>query len=164
VIFYRNIYNVNWVKLVKMLTPIVLRQNPLTCFIKAFTHPFIILHNDFISYSNRVNYHLQITPQVCYLEKALNDKYDLVHRRIFITDAPEYLPIILFRKSENKKLLIKRKTEGNPQVLYTKPETALFGVDFIVNIPVGIVFDANELKAFLQVYKLATKTFKIKIF
>ncbi|KAA2245483.1 hypothetical protein F0L74_05870 [Chitinophaga agrisoli] len=59
--------------------------------------------------------------------------------------------------------MLHRKSEGGAVVLYTKAETTAFNVDFIVNVPIAVSFDMNELTAFVNSYKLASKTFKVKI-
>ncbi len=122
------------------------------------------LYIRFTAFRMGIKYNLLITPQVCFLEKALNDRYDVAARRIFITDAPEYLPLVLFRRIEGKKVVFHRKSENLHQVLYTKAETAQFSVDFIINIPIGIAYDLAELRAFVDGYKLVTKTYKVKTF
>lgn len=121
------------------------------------------LHSRFVYYRNNALYRLSITPQVCYLEKALNDRYDVIERRIYITDGVELSGLPLFLKVENKPTVFSRKSEGNEQVLYTKAETAYFSADFVINVPVTVPFDISEITAFVNGYKLASKTFKVRI-
>jgi hypothetical protein len=150
--YNRNIYNINWVKFVTELTPIRWRMVKHLVWLRAMAATWGDLYIRFRIYRASIKYQLLITPQVCFLEKALNDRYDTVLRRIFIEDAPEYLPMVLFRKIEGKKVVLHRKVEALHQVLYVKAETAQFSVDFI------------ELRAFVDGYKLVTKTYKVKIF
>jgi hypothetical protein len=158
-----NIYTVNWNKLAIWFIPQALRKTKTLCFIQALVSPVNDLHTRFLYYRQNTIYNLGISPQVCYLQKALNDRYDVALRRIKIVDGVEYDAIPLFLKVENKPVKLYRKSEGIPQVLYTKAETALFSVDFIVQVPSDVVFDLAEMTAFVNSYKLASKVFKIQI-
>lgn len=162
--YNRPIYGVNWQKLAHWYTPVHWRFQVLLSWVKAVAGLSNDLYNRFRAYRNIIKYSLLITPQVCYLEKALNDRYDIVQRRIYIDDGPEFLPIAFFRRVENKPVAIFRRSEGIGLVLYRRAETAQFGVDFIVHIPSDIVFDMPELRAFVTGYKLTTKTFGVQIF
>jgi hypothetical protein len=157
-----NIYQVTWNKLVTWFIPQALRKTKLLCFVQALVAPVNDLHTRFLYYRQTTIYSLGISPQVCYLQKALNDRYDLVLRRIIIVDGVEYDALPLFRKVENKPVRLYRRSESIPLVLYTKSETALFSVDFIVKVPVDISFDQTEMTAFVTSYKLASKVFKIQ--
>lgn len=162
--YNREIYNVNWPKLAHWFTPMHWRFAKLLSWIKAIAGLNIDLYGRFMAYRAAIKYSLLITPQVCYLEKALNDRYDIADRRIYIEDAPEYLPVALFKRAENKPVKLFTRAEGNPVILWRRAETAEFGVDFIVFVPSDVVFDMAEIKAFVTGYKLTTKTFEVQIF
>jgi hypothetical protein len=132
-------------------------------WLMALNRPVTSLHGRFLIFRKRVVYDLHITPQVCSMEKALNDRWDIVQRRIFITRGVERNPVVLFRKVELKKLPLFRKTEAQPQVLWAKAETANYGVDYIINIPLFLPFDIDELNAFVEVIN-PTKTQRVNLF
>lgn len=159
-----RIYIVDWQKLATWLMPPALRDAELLGFVKALVAPISNLHNRFLTYRNYINYQLTITPQVCYMEKALNDRYDVDDRRITIVDAAEKTPVVLFTKPENKPIKLYTKAENIHKVFFTKGETAQFTVDFIVKVPVMVDFDVNEMTQFVNSYKLPGRTFKIMIF
>jgi hypothetical protein len=158
-----NKQNIDFKKLVIWLLPTPTRRPALIAWIMGLIAPAIRLYNQFISFWQYSIYRLSITPQVCYLEKALNDKYDTQLRRIIIVDALEFEGVPFYRKPESKPVVIYKKTEGTALVLYTKSESSIFGVDFIIEIPNDVVFNSTELTAFVNSYKLATKLFKIRI-
>ncbi|SEW01821.1 hypothetical protein SAMN05428988_1302 [Chitinophaga sp. YR573] len=148
--------------MVKWLLPPALRQPEQMAGLNALVSPINDLHTRLIYYRANAIYRLGITSQVVHLERALNDRYDVVERRIYITDGVEMNALPLFLKSENKPVKLFKKSEGIPVILYTKAETSIFSADFIVNVPVLITFDMAEMTAFVNGYKLASKTFKIK--
>lgn len=158
-----NIFTVNWNRLVNWLTPVPLRKPKMTAMLITVAKPVKDLYSDFLGYRDFTNYWLNINPQVCFMQKALNDRWDIADRRIRIVDAIEYNASPLFLKAENKPSRLFTKAEGIPKVLYTKAETAAFTVDFIVKVPADVVFDMSEMRAFVEAMKLASKTFQIKI-
>jgi hypothetical protein len=162
--YNREIYNINWPKLAHWFTPVHWRFPVLISWVKGVAGLSNDLYSRFMAYRNLIKYSLLITPQVCYLEKALNDRYDVALRRIYIEDAPEQLPVALFLRAENKPVKLFTRAEGNPVILWRRAETAEFGVDFIVFVPASLLFDMPELRAFVTGYKLTTKTFGVQTF
>lgn len=158
-----NIFNLNYKKLVVWLLPKPIRKPVQVAWLLALASPVIRLFNEFQAFRQSVIYHLTISPQVCKLEKLLNDRYDTVNRGIWIDDAREYEPLFLYQKAESKPVHLYRKSENKPKYLYTKAETSALGVDFIIYVPVFVVFDINELSSLIKKYKLVSKTFKVSI-
>lgn len=159
-----NIYTVDWYKLATWLVPPVLRKSKTLAFVKAMATPINDLQSRFLTYRNYTLYNLGITPQVCYLQKALNDRYDVDDRRIQVVDAGEKLPVPFFLKVENKPQRLYKKTEAQHLVLFQKAETAQFTADFVIRVPAIITFDKKEMTAFVNSYKLLSKTFNIITF
>jgi hypothetical protein len=161
--YNRKIFTVDWEKMIRWLINYRLRKPRQIAWLNSLLYPLTYLYNLFLAFRKSVVYRLNITPQVCYLEKALNDRYDIVLRRIRIVDGKEMNPIPLFQKVENKKQVLFTKGEDIPLVLYTKEETAQYGVDFIILMPLFLPFDYNELRAFMEtISKLTTRTYRVQ--
>ncbi|RXK57578.1 hypothetical protein ESA94_20480 [Lacibacter luteus] len=159
---YYQAYNVDFKKLGLQTMYEHWRKAKHNGWIKAVLQPLVTLYSLFVIYRNTQRYKLQITPQVCFLEKALNDKYDVELRRIYIDEPPEKQAIPLYRKTEAKKQVLYRKSEATELVLYRKNETSVFSVDFLIVIPVSIAIDMPELRAYVDSYKLVTKTYTVQ--
>lgn len=159
----KKIYTVDWVKLARWLLPPRLRQPRFRALVKALTTPINELHTQFTYYRLNVDYRLKITPQVCHLQRALNDRYDVTERRIYITGRVERAAVPMYKKVESKPVVFNVRAEGDGVVFYTKQETSQFSADFVINIPITVAFDLAELTAFVNIYCLAGKTFKVKI-
>ena len=125
--------------------------------------PVSILHQRFLLYRNAKNYQLFITPQVCFLERLLNDGFDFTLRRIRIVDAIWYLPTYIYQEAELKPVAIYQEAEFNPVYLYTENEAGEFKDDFVVKVPAGLVFNENEMRGKLDAYKLAGTHYKIQV-
>lgn len=109
-------------------------------------------------------YQLIITPQVCYLERLLNDRYDFTQRRIFLTDGIDHPPTYLYQDEEVKPMYMNQVSEDDPVYLYTDGESGDMKDDFIIWVPKDISFEENEMIGLVKVYKLAGTKFKIQRF
>lgn len=158
-----NIYNVDWGKLARWLTPTVLRKNIFTAFLNALITPISLLHNSFMSYRSDVNYRLSITVQAVYLQKLLNDRFDIDQRRILVEKQQQYNALYLYLRDENKPLDLYTKAEALPLTLRTKSEINVYTVDFIVKVPFGLHFSKDEMQGVINApgNKLESKTYKI---
>lgn len=157
-----NPYNLNFKKLLIWLLPTPLRRPWWIAWLLALISPLIKLYQEFLAFRTAVLYRLSIKPQVCFIEKALNDRFDVASRGIWIDDSIEFNPLPLFLKAENKPVVLYKKSEGIPLILYTKGETATYTVDFIINVPASVVFDANEMRSYVKSFLDCVK-FKIVI-
>lgn len=158
-----NLYNLDFRWLVRKLIKTELRQSKTLAFLYACTSYLDKLKNDLVAYRNYVSYRLSITPQVIRLEAFLNDRYDVQQRRIRIVKAVVFNPVPFYIKDENKPVELYQKTEAEQLVLYTKSETAQFTVDFIIRVPVQVVFDMDEMMNYVSDDVLQSKVYKIQI-
>ncbi len=159
-----NIFHIDYKKLVKLLMPVRLRNPIISASLSGFIWCLQLIYNTFIQ--NRIVnlYRLTITPQVVYLERLLNDKYDISLRRIRIDDTITHDALYIYQKEENKPLELYIKSENKPVYLYRSEETDLNPVDFIILVPYDVQFQEPEFRAVVDSYKLAGKTYLIKRF
>ena len=98
-----------------------------------------------------------ITPQVCFLEKMLNDKYDKEQRRIRIED-PEVIEGRFFfphTDTPDKKFYFGKKAYFVKDTRYNNTD-----LRFIVVLPVSIEA-TDEMRALIDRYKLASVSYWI---
>src|SRR5205085_605358 len=98
-------------------------KTKLGIIMQASFFPFIWLHAQFLKYRDAKNYQLIISPQVCYLERMLNDRFDSSLRRIKIDDAVWHLPWFLYQEDELKPQALFLESENKPKALYTEGES-----------------------------------------
>ena len=161
-----NIYDIDFKNLVNWLVPEVLHKPRLMALVSALVTPVVFLHNQFKTNRDNNLYKLLITPQVCYMEMALNDKYDKDDRRIKIVRPKTYEAMFVFQKIENKPAYLYRKSETTAphSWLYKKGEASDNQYDFIVKVPSTITFDMDEIMAVVDGYMLPDKFYTINIF
>lgn len=158
-----NIYNIIYSKLVTWLTPSVLRKPKILAWLGIIIAPVQYIYQDLLRFRTAKLYELGITPQVCYLQKLLNDKYDYAQRRIKIVDAIDGAIWWIFTDAENKPQPIYTDAENESQYIFTDGECGGLLNDFIVEVPSAVTFNLNEMVSLLTNYKLASKQFAIQI-
>ncbi|THU36924.1 hypothetical protein FAM09_18345 [Niastella caeni] len=161
----QRIFDISYKKLITWLVPAVLRKSKTMALLNALVSPVVYIYNLFLINRRNNLYKLRITPQVCYVEMALNDKYDSSNRQIKIVQPKRYEPLYLFRPVENQPAFFFKKIEAaKPKTwLYQKGEASAFQYDFIVQVPATVVFDINEMTAVIDSYILPDKVYKISI-
>ncbi len=159
-----NVYNVNWNKLVSWLTPARLFLPKVFALLKALVSPISSLHGLFISFRKQKLYDLSINSQVCRLEKLLNDKFDSVQRRIYITDGEKSKRKYIFKRSELVPLPVYLDAESNPTFIYKDAEITTITYHFIVNVPLGIKYKEAVINSLLNTYRLPSRKYKLETF
>lgn len=157
-------YNIQFNDLVAERIPPRLRQPRLLAFVSALSGEVNREYQLFRLNRQSNLYKLVITPQVCYLEKLLNDRYDFTQRRIYIKDGNDKPPTYVYRDDELKPLPLYQDLENLPVYLYTDGESGDMSDDFVVWVPVSIDFEEAEMSSLVKAYKLAGTKFKIQRF
>ncbi len=155
------IFNIIYSKLVQWLTPSMLRKQKMLAWLNVCISPVTFVYNNLLRFRTLTLYRLSITPQVCYLQKLLNDQYDYISRRIRIVDAVQTDPLYLFQDVEEKPVWLFMDAEASPEWLFTDGEASDLKDDFIVIVPLDVPFDKNEMMSLINAYKLASKQFTI---
>ena len=155
------VYGINILRVITLLVPTFLRQPKQLAWLGALAFPWVILHGQFMQYRTQALRQIQTTPQVWALEKLLNDAYDYVQRRIYISDGVYSSTICFFEKESNRPV---RFYEDQP-VYFSENHQADSSVDFVVHLPQRLLLSEGELAQFkgvIRQYALPDKTFEIE--
>lgn len=118
-------------------------------WLMALLAPLLTLHNKFLSFIKMTEIEIKTNGQVCKLEKALNSRFDPGLERIMIEDAEDADIVFAYLASENKPVYL-------PTFL-----TAGTGLDFIVKVPSEYAIYIQDIKAFIDHFKLPTTKYTI---
>jgi hypothetical protein len=146
-------------KLVLWLVPEFIRKNNTLLLLYAFTLTVRNLYNSFQRFVQDKLYRLNHNSQVCYLRAVLNDRFDLIERRILITDF-EGIERIYFWPDN----ALRDVNFGVTQYFWPESAYADSGIDFTVKIPAGVAVTASEmarLQSQINEYKLPGKNYNI---
>jgi hypothetical protein len=154
-----GLFNVNFKILINTYLKGRWRNSVMLAWLGVLVSPVVYVYGLFIAYMAVVLYELSINGQVCLMEKALNDTFDTVLRRIYIADPIYDDPIWLYLDDEEKPVWLYLDSEDKPLWLYLDSEVyADGGVQFVVYVPAGLVYDTNRMKALINKYRLVSKT------
>jgi hypothetical protein len=159
-----NSYSVDLGRLATWLVPKALRKDRFLVMVKAGVLALYVTYNAFLRYRDAKSYQLRITPQKCYLERLLNDRFDSTDRRIRIVDAVWHLPSFIFQEPELKPEYEYQEGEAAPRYLYQEGEVGIARLDFVVRVPMAVAFVDAEMRAMLDQYKLFGTKYTIQTF
>lgn len=142
------------------MLPTFLRKQNLTDLLEITLRPIKLLYEWFVGNRNNNLYQLDITSQVCKLEKVLNDRFDSVSRRIKIIDGNYVGDDFIFTAVESNFIYLH---DDAPFTLKLSGEYNSQVFDFIIQVPGAVAFDESEMTVLINSYKLASKTFTIQI-
>jgi hypothetical protein len=157
-----SIYDIDHDALATELVPKVIRNEKMVAWVKCLVYPVSLMYQVFLRFRTAKNYELGITPQVCYLEKLLNDRWDAADRTIEIVDGQDKPPTYFYKRAESKPVYFRKRSEDVPVVLYTRGESGAIQDDFVILVPYAIIFNEAEMRSLVKVYKLAGTKFKIQ--
>ncbi len=134
-------------------------------WLRSLMAPLQSLNSTFVDYVADVRYRLRLTGQVIYLEHYLNDLYDNVERRIYITDGDAILPVFIYNKADGQEPIdIYNKSEMQAPLYLTNKSEFDGNVDFIINIPYDTATTPillDKIKASTNIYKPAARRYRI---
>ncbi len=131
-------------------------------YLIASISPIKTLHFTWSQFRIDNIYKLDHNGQVCYLRKALNDKFDPVERRIYIGDGQLFDTFYIYTEAEAQDRFVHAEEEDPVIYLRTESETADTGLDFIVYVPTAIASSQiHGLNSLIKFYKLGGKRYNI---
>lgn len=158
-----NIYGVDIYKIGRSLVPKGLKKTKLLILLQAALNPWLFGLDNLSRYRTAKLYQLSITTQVCYLQKMLNDRYDLTLRRILIDKSQPREPWFIYQEAELKPQYVYQESENNPVWVYSDNEAGTVTDDFVVFVPAAVSFNEDEMRSLLDAYKLFGKHYKIAL-
>jgi hypothetical protein len=151
-------------RLITWLKPTFLRKPKQFAWLYALLYPVIWLYHS-------VLYRMQHDSRVKYLEKMLNEWFDVAGydpdnheatKTVYIGDGIRPKKTYLYQDYEFKPVYAFQDYENKPVFIYRAIEFLQNFFDFIVWIPFSYVYNEAVLKARINYYKLAGKSYKIE--
>ncbi|MEE9408117.1 MAG: hypothetical protein V3V28_08590 [Polaribacter sp.] len=155
-----NVFKIDFYALAVQLMPVQWRKPRHIAFVKVLVTPFVLMLQQLRKYRSTTIYKLQHDSRIGKVEKVLNDKFDIIERRILIIEGQRKRQNYSFYRSENREAL------ATPFVTYSQDEVAEFSSDFEVCIPtvVGLISsDLTQLNTLVRYYADKDKHFVIKL-
>jgi hypothetical protein len=155
-------YDIDFDALIRSLLPVRLRKAVMEHWLRCLVQPVKDVYQWFIANRNANLYTLSHNSQVVYLQAALNDMFDPATRGIYISEVPGTLPVYVYLPAEHHPqwLAVAGETPvtySAPMWLYTSAETALSGYDFVVMVPMAVLWEPVRMRALIDKYRLPSR-------
>lgn len=155
-------FNVDFRKALYNLIPHFLRGEKNLAWLYSLQQPLKALNGVFVSFRNNINYRLQFTAQIIYLEHYLNDQFDQATRGIFIDNIEQVDFKFIFNNVELKPAIyLYNNSEAQPPVYFYQYTELLEGDTYIINVPVAVAFDELVMRSKVDFYNNAGKNYSI---
>lgn len=171
-------YKIDFARFAVYMLPPVLRSVFLVALLKVMVMPLRYIYDKFYSLKEKTDDRLDITGNVQYLEKALNDAFCLTGRQIYIVTPDEVTKrrAFYFRKEAQPPACLFTHEEGNGLVFGLKNEY-FQTLNFIVRVPTFLCTSTESreedkfgwehylaIRNILDTYKPAGRTFGIELY
>lgn len=146
-------------RFVQQLLPPILRSRIMMVLFRVLITPLRYLYNEFLTYRDSVSSRLNITANVQYIQKALNDAFYLTDNQIYIVSPEEERTTTFYFQKEGQVVNYLYQKDGKSFYLRHQGE-GLSSDTFIVFIPTYLCSsldpssDKYNGKHLLQIYKL----------
>lgn len=97
-------FSIVWNTLVTVFLPIWWRKTIHIAWLNLLVSQVKAMHTDFLNYRTDILYKINYNGQICYLQKALNDKFDPLNG-IYIDNVADITPPYIYRHAELKQTL-----------------------------------------------------------
>lgn len=159
------------------LLPPVLRSQLLNGLLDAMTKPLCQVYERFAELKGIADRRMNITCNVQYLEKALNDAFYLKERQIYIVTPEEKRAEAFYFKHEGQQTpTFRTAVDGSGHVMRQKGSSGI-EVNFKIMIPdflcTSLASKADdkyhwtyleEIRSIINIYKPAGRTFSIELY
>ncbi|MAB37746.1 MAG: hypothetical protein CL528_11270 [Aequorivita sp.] len=158
----KKIYILDYEGFKEQLLPIILRKPKWLALLQALIIPFKALYEYFFGFKEDSIYRAQHYGSVGLLEKALNDAFDDVERRIFINNAALNDTQHYYDEGAGDPLYFYDEGEGDPQWFFDPIVFNVYESDFTVFIPMALRPDDEDaeerlltrVRALIDYYKI----------
>ena len=122
------------------------------------------LNNKFNAYTQSVQEDIKFNGQKIYLQRRLNDLYDPTNRAIYIVTSQNIETKYIFDNSESQTDYIYNIIEASAPFYIGDISEAGLGYEFIVYVPVALVYNDEAFDATINRYKAVDKRYIIQTY
>lgn len=163
-----NQYQINWFNIMPLLLPTFLRGSRMVAWLNSLVKPVRELHTQFLAFRLDGIYKVEHTPQVYSMEKMLNEAFDPLEERIYITDGEYSEQLYVFSPEEEQPIYVFTIPEDQPVYVFAENDEANANTDFIVHLPLEFQSQFQQgsslrirLESLVNYYRLPDKTYQI---
>lgn len=156
---------IDWSRFIDDYLPPLRRRRRFKEWMTAVLSQLRELNREFADLAAQIRYDMQFDGTVISLETLLNEAFgtteifissaQIITKKVYLYTEPENMPLVIYTEAEYD-------ADPNLPRVYLHTETEYqTNNSFIVNVPVSLVFDENRMRALLDKYRAAGKTYTI---
>lgn len=160
-------FNISIRETIKRLLPVDFKKTKRITFIYRLMLIPRQVKAAFLQLQNKLDYDIKFSSQTLSLETRLNQHYNLVQGSIYIETVEKESSGHIFWLSEEQERDYQywKSEQQTPKYIYWQEEMLnSLAADFIVYVPSTLQFDSAELRAIINMYKLASKRYIIEAY
>jgi hypothetical protein len=157
---------IDFILLTTLLLPIVLRRTLISALLNIATASIDTVQTESTALYDATNYRLKFNELKIYIERYLNDQYDPTDRMIRITDVEQEQNTYIFNSNEdNENIYIWNVGEEDGEDVYLFNDSEIDDIeDFIVEVPVALVFNEDALRRDVDIFRLPGMKYSIQTY
>ena len=158
-------FNISIKETIKRLLPVEHRQTKFIAFLFRLLVRIRKVKFNFSILQQQLDYDIQFSSQTLSLENRLNQHYNLVLGTIYIETIQKQETGFLFWLNEGQAVSYdywKSELQTPDYDFWQSQLQVTASADFIVFVPATLQFDIEEMKAIVNMYKLASKRFIVQ--
>ena len=159
-------FNINFTYLIQLLLPPNLRKSKLIAWLQVIVSYLKKIYDSFILFRIDKLYEINFTGQIMYIEKKLQDVFEIDD--LFISDGLFLENLFLSNISEGEFPVYMSNISENDETIYLANIQEYYeNADFIINIPLAFYNnltsdDFAKMNKIIDYYKLVEKTYTIQ--
>lgn len=154
-----NVFRLDVYQLAVQLLPTARRTPINLAFLKVLTLPFRKQLKRLNEQRSRNIYTLTHDARVGRVERVLNDRFDVVERRIRLAEGNRISPLYIYTEAEAEQTYL-------DETIYTQKEIRERNTDFVVNVPRALGLSSEDLQVLEYLTRYYTdkdKQFKVEL-
>lgn len=157
---------IDFILLTTLLLPMVLRRTLISAWLNVATASIDTVQTESTALYDATNYRLKFNELTIYIEHYLNDQHDPTDRMIRIVDVEQEQNTYIFNANEdNENLYIWNVGEEDGEDVYLFNDSEIDDIeDFIVEVPVALVFNEDALRRDVDTFRLPGMKYSIQTY
>jgi hypothetical protein len=157
---------IDFILLTTLLLPVVLRRTLISAWLTVATASIDTVQTESTALYDATNYRLKFNELKIYIEHYLNDQHDPTDRMIRIVDVEQEQNTYIFNANEdNENLYIWNVGEEDGEDVFLFNDSEIDDIeDFIVEVPVALVFNEDALRRDVDTFRLPGMKYSIQTY
>lgn len=155
-------YQFDPIELGQQLLPLLLRKPRIFGLLGSMLQPILQITAQFDAFRDSAAERMKINGQVIYIEHALNSRYYLEHREIWLEDTPGVVNNFIDADGPDT-MAVYADSDSSVTHLYAEGEGKPDG-DYIVHVPDFLEYDLEAIRTIVEQNRPAGKQYVINIY